>query len=83
MVWKPQQYLEFPDHRLRPCDRPFDAHSGVFVRTVVNLGAGAGDVTRLIEEGSLTLMFSQSSVSAKGLRQAARQRPGWNGCSRI
>ncbi len=50
MAWDPAQYLKFTDHRLRPAidllsridlDRPAE---------VYDLGAGAGNVTRLIKE---------------------------------
>lgn len=48
MSWDPQRYLEFEDHRLRPA---IDLAARIAVdapRTVVDLGCGAGNVTRLL-----------------------------------
>ncbi|HSL50627.1 MAG TPA: methyltransferase domain-containing protein, partial [Candidatus Deferrimicrobiaceae bacterium] len=50
MAWDPAQYLKFADHRLRPAidllNRVGLDHPG----EVYDLGAGAGNVTRLIKE---------------------------------
>ena len=48
MSWNPQRYLEFEDHRLRPA---IDLLARVGLdapRSVVDLGCGAGNVTRLL-----------------------------------
>ncbi len=48
MSWNPQRYLEFEDHRLRPA---IDLLARVGLdapRRVVDLGCGAGNVTRLL-----------------------------------
>jgi len=50
VAWDPAQYLKFADHRLRPAidllNRVALDHPG----EVYDLGAGAGNVTRLIKE---------------------------------
>ena len=50
VAWDPAQYLKFADHRLRPAidllNRVALEHAG----EVYDLGAGAGNVTRLIKE---------------------------------
>jgi trans-aconitate 2-methyltransferase len=50
MVWNPQQYLKFSGHRLRPAVDLLMRIPDFAVRTVADLGAGAGNVTRLIKE---------------------------------
>ncbi len=50
MVWNPQQYLKFSGHRLRPAVDLLMRIPDVGVKTVADLGAGAGNVTRLIKE---------------------------------
>lgn len=50
MSWNPQRYLEFEDHRLRPA---IDLLARVALdapRAVVDLGCGAGNVTRLLAQ---------------------------------
>jgi trans-aconitate 2-methyltransferase len=50
MVWNPQQYLKFSGHRLRPAVDLLMRIPDFPVRSVADLGAGAGNVTRLIKE---------------------------------
>jgi trans-aconitate 2-methyltransferase len=50
MVWNPQQYLKFSGHRLRPAVDLLTRIPDVPVRTAVDLGAGAGNVTKLLRE---------------------------------
>ena len=50
MVWNPQQYLKFSGHRLRPAVDLLMRIPDFPVRTVADLGAGAGNVTKLIKE---------------------------------
>jgi trans-aconitate 2-methyltransferase len=50
MVWNPQQYLKFSGHRLRPAVDLLMRIPDFPVRTAADLGAGAGNVTRLIKE---------------------------------
>src|ERR1700687_5938873 len=50
MVWNPQQYLKFSGHRLRPALDLLMRIPDFPVRSVADLGAGAGNVTKLIKE---------------------------------
>lgn len=50
MVWNPQQYLKFSGHRLRPAVDLLMRIPDFAVRTAADLGAGAGNVTKLIKE---------------------------------
>jgi trans-aconitate 2-methyltransferase len=50
MSWNPQQYLKFSEHRLRPAVDLLMRIPELPVRSVADLGAGAGNVTKLIKE---------------------------------
>src|ERR1700692_939303 len=50
MVWNPQQYLKFSGHRLRPAVDLLMRIPDFPVKSVADLGAGAGNVTKLIKE---------------------------------
>jgi trans-aconitate 2-methyltransferase len=50
MVWNPQQYLKFSGHRLRPALDLLMRIPELPARTIADLGAGAGNVTKLIKE---------------------------------
>src|SRR5664279_4170999 len=50
MVWNPQQYLKFSGHRLRPAVDLLMRIPDFDVGNVADLGAGAGNVTKLIKE---------------------------------
>src|SRR5581483_704596 len=50
MVWDPQQYLKFSGHRLRPALDLLLRIPDFAVRSIADLGAGAGNVTKLIKE---------------------------------
>ena len=50
MVWDPQQYLKFSGHRLRPAVDLLMRIPEFPVRSVADLGAGAGNVTRMLKE---------------------------------
>jgi trans-aconitate 2-methyltransferase len=50
MVWNPQQYLKFAGHRLRPALDLLARIPDFPARTIVDLGAGAGNVTKLLSE---------------------------------
>jgi trans-aconitate 2-methyltransferase len=59
MVWNPQQYLKFSGHRLRPALDLLMRIPDCPVRSVADLGAGAGNVTKLLGE-----RWPQASVVA-------------------
>ncbi len=48
MSWDPQQYLRFEDHRLRPAIDLMARIDLAAPRGIVDLGCGAGNVTRLL-----------------------------------
>jgi trans-aconitate 2-methyltransferase len=50
MVWDPQQYLKFSGHRLRPAVDLLMRIPDFPVRSVADLGAGAGNVSKLLKE---------------------------------
>ena len=50
MVWNPQQYLKFSGHRLRPAVDLLMRIPDFPVHSIADLGAGAGNVTKLIRE---------------------------------
>jgi trans-aconitate 2-methyltransferase len=50
MVWDPQQYLKFSGHRLRPAVDLLMRIPDFDVRSVADLGAGAGNVSKLLKE---------------------------------
>jgi trans-aconitate 2-methyltransferase len=50
MPWDPAQYLRFADHRLRPAIDLLNRIDVANPRDVYDLGAGAGNVTRLIKQ---------------------------------
>jgi trans-aconitate 2-methyltransferase len=50
MVWNPQQYLKFSSHRLRPAVDLLMRIPDFPVRSMADLGAGAGNVTKLLKE---------------------------------
>jgi trans-aconitate 2-methyltransferase len=50
MVWNPQQYLKFSGHRLRPAVDLLMRIPVFPVRSVADLGAGAGNVTKLLKQ---------------------------------
>ncbi len=49
MPWDPAQYLKFGDHRLRPAIDLLNRIDAAAPREVYDLGAGAGNVTRLLK----------------------------------
>jgi len=76
MTWDPQQYLAFADHRLRPAvdllnrvalDQPAD---------IVDLGCGAGNVTRLLKKRWPDAAVTGVDSSANMLARARSEAPG-------
>ena len=50
MTWDPAQYLKFADHRLRPAIDLLNRIDLDHPKEIYDLGAGAGNVTRLVKE---------------------------------
>ena len=50
MLWNPQQYLKFSGHRLRPAVDLLIRIPDFRVQSIADLGAGAGNVTKLIKQ---------------------------------
>lgn len=75
MPWDPAQYLRFVDHRLRPA---VDLLSRIDVANpaeVYDLGAGAGNVTRLLKERWPNARITGVDESAEMLAKAASAAP--------
>ena len=72
--WEPAQYLKFADHRLRPAIdllNRIDADP----RTIVDLGAGTGNVTRLLQARWPNAVVTGVDSSAEMLARAAEELP--------
>ena len=72
--WEPAQYLKFADHRLRPAIdllNRIDADP----RTIVDLGAGTGNVTRLLQARWPDTAVTGVDSSAEMLARAAEEQP--------
>jgi trans-aconitate 2-methyltransferase len=72
--WEPAQYLKFADHRLRPAIdllNRIDADP----RTIVDLGAGTGNVTRLLQARWPDAVVTGVDSSAEMLARAAEVLP--------
>lgn len=50
MAWDPEQYLKFSGHRLRPAVDLLMRIPELAAKSIADLGAGAGNVTRLLKE---------------------------------
>lgn len=79
MAWNPQQYLTFEDHRLRPA---LDLLGGIPLevpKTVVDLGCGTGNVTRIIQERwpSAKVVGLDSSTEMLGKAREADSKIQW------
>ncbi|MBI2467250.1 MAG: methyltransferase domain-containing protein, partial [Candidatus Rokubacteria bacterium] len=75
MPWDPAQYLKFAGHRLRPA---VDLLSRIDVATpaeVYDLGAGAGNVTRLLRERWPNARITGVDESQEMLAKAAAGAP--------
>lgn len=70
MSWQPDQYLRFADHRLRPA---LDLLEHIAVQAparVIDLGCGAGNVTRLLRERWPDAVLTGVDGSAEMLQRA-------------
>ena len=74
MVWDPQQYLKFSGHRLRPAVDLLMRIPDFNVRCIADLGAGAGNVTRLLKErwpdAAVTAVEGSAEMVAAGKKVA-------------
>jgi trans-aconitate 2-methyltransferase len=74
MVWDPQQYLKFSGHRLRPAVDLLMRIPDFHVRSIADLGAGAGNVTRLIRErwpdAAIVAVEGSAEMVAEGRKAA-------------
>src|SRR5450631_12849 len=74
MAWNPQQYLKFSGHRLRPALDLLMRIPDFPVSRVADLGAGAGNVTKLIKErwpdAAVVGVESSAEMVAAGKRSA-------------
>jgi trans-aconitate 2-methyltransferase len=82
MSWSPDQYLRFAAPRLRPAADLLAAVPLTAPRAVVDLGCGAGNVTRLIGERWLEARITGVDDSAAMLAKAAQEFPRarWQQC---
>jgi trans-aconitate 2-methyltransferase len=74
MVWNPQQYLKFAGHRLRPAVDLLMRMPDFHAMTIADLGAGAGNVTRLLKErwpeAEITAVEGSAAMVAEGRKAA-------------
>ena len=82
MVWDPQQYLKFSGHRLRPAVDLLMRIPDFAVRSVADLGAGAGNVTKLIKQRWPEATVTGVEGSAAGRPAHARWRGRSGRCPR-
>jgi trans-aconitate 2-methyltransferase len=76
VAWDPAQYLKFADHRLRPAVDLLDRVALDDPGDVYDLGAGAGNVTRLIQERWPKARVTGVDASPEMLAKAAAAAPG-------
>jgi trans-aconitate 2-methyltransferase len=75
MAWDPTQYLKFADHRLRPAIDLLNRIDVAEPGEVVDLGAGAGNVTRLIKMRWPSARVTGVDTSPEMLAKAAAAAP--------
>ncbi len=75
MVWDPQQYLKFSGHRLRPAVDLLMRIPEIPMKSAADLGAGAGNVTKLIKErwpnAAVVAVEGSAEMVAAGRKAAA------------
>jgi trans-aconitate 2-methyltransferase len=76
MAWDPAQYLKFAGPRLRPALDLLQRIDAAAPATVYDLGAGAGNVTRLIAARWPLARIVGVDSSAEMLAKAAAENPG-------
>lgn len=75
MTWDPAQYLKFADHRLRPAIDLLNRIDAADPTQIYDLGAGAGNVTRLIKARWPRARVTGVDASADMLAKAALTAP--------
>jgi trans-aconitate 2-methyltransferase len=75
MAWDPAQYLKFADHRLRPAIDLLNRIDIAEPAEVVDLGAGAGNVTRLLKMRWPGARVTGVDASQEMLAKAAAAAP--------
>ena len=85
--WDPDRYLQFSDERLRPAADLVAQIPSVRPRRVVDLGCGAGNVTRLLQRrfpdaeitgiDSSSEMLSRAKSAVSGVRFESAQIEDW------
>src|SRR5260370_37658822 len=75
MAWDPAQYLKFAGPRLRPALDLLQRIDAEAPSTVYDLGAGAGNVTRLIAARWPAARVVGVDASAEMLAKAAAEQP--------
>lgn len=78
MAWDPQQYLQFEDHRLRPALDLLARVPLAAPRDVIDLGCGAGNVTRLLGQRwpqALILGIDNSATMLAKARETVAHQP--------
>jgi trans-aconitate 2-methyltransferase len=73
--WDPAQYLKFGGHRLRPAIDLLNAIDAEAPGAVYDLGAGAGNVTRLLKERWPAARITGVDASKEMLAKAAAAAP--------
>ncbi|HET7875869.1 MAG TPA: methyltransferase domain-containing protein [Methylomirabilota bacterium] len=76
MPWDPAQYLKFADHRLRPALDLLNRIDVAAPAEVYDLGAGVGNVTRLLKERWPQARITGVDASPEMLAKAAAANPG-------
>jgi trans-aconitate 2-methyltransferase len=76
MVWNPQQYLKFSGHRLRPAIDLLMRIPDFPVQHIADLGAGAGNVTKLITERWPDAAVVSVEGSAEMVAAGSKAAPG-------
>lgn len=75
MAWDPAQYLKFADHRLRPAVDLLNRIDATDPARIYDLGAGTGNVTRLLKERWPAAQVTGVDGSREMLEKAAQAAP--------
>ena len=75
MVWNPQQYLAFADHRLRPVIDLLARIPAEAPARVTDLGCGAGNATKLLQQKWPDARITGVDSSPEMMARARRESP--------